>query len=150
MNRGKELTALIDLIYEAVLDNDLWPSVLIKLADAVGAAHVVMPSVDWRAKIFATIAPRDDPELIASYKEYWAFHDPLLARAKLRPVGQIGTLDSLMPREEFAATPVFKEWWRPAQYSLATAGTNLVAEDQFSAMVCISNAPGKDYLTEEQ
>jgi hypothetical protein len=25
---------LIDLIYEAVLDNDLWPSVLIKLAEA--------------------------------------------------------------------------------------------------------------------
>jgi hypothetical protein len=42
MSRGKELTALIDLIYEAVLDNDLWPSVLIKLADALGAAHVVL------------------------------------------------------------------------------------------------------------
>jgi DNA-binding CsgD family transcriptional regulator len=160
MSGGKELTALIDLVYEAVLDNDLWPSVLIKLADAVGAAHVVMPSVDWRAKIFATIAPRDDPELVASYKEYWAFRDPLFRRATFRPVGerratfrpvgQIYTLDSLMPREEFAATPVFKEWWRPAQYSLATAGTNLVAEDQFSALVCVSNAPGKDCLTDEQ
>ncbi|HEX3495078.1 MAG TPA: hypothetical protein VHT48_06880, partial [Methylocella sp.] len=160
MSGGKELTALIDLIYEAVLDNDLWPSVLIKLADAVGAAHVVMPSVDWRAKIFATIAPRDDPELIASYKEYWAFHDPLLARAKLRPVGErratfrpvgeIYTLDSLMPREEFAATPVFNEWYRPAGYSLATAGTSLVAEDQFSALVGVSNAPGKDSMTDKQ
>ena len=157
MSDGKVLSSLIDLIYEAVLDNDLWPSVLIKLADAVGAAHAVMPSVDWRAKIFATIAPRDDPELVASYKEYWAFRDPLFRRATLRPVGErvrpvgeIYTLDSLMPREEFAATPVFNEWWRPAQYSLATAGTNLVAEDQFSALVCISNAPDKDYLTEEQ
>jgi DNA-binding CsgD family transcriptional regulator len=160
MSDGKVLSSLIDLIYEAVLDNDLWPSVLIKLADAVGAAHVVMPSVDWRAKIFATIAPRDDPELIASYKEYWAFRDPLFRRATFRPVGErratfrpvgeIHTLDSLMPREEFAATPVFNEWWRPAEYSLATAGTNLVAEDQFSALICISNAPGKDSLTGEQ
>jgi hypothetical protein len=88
MSGGKELSALIDLIYEAVLDNDLWPSVLIKLADDVGAAHVVMPSVDWRAKIFATIAPRDDPDLVASYKEYWAFRDPLLWRATFRPVGE--------------------------------------------------------------
>jgi DNA-binding CsgD family transcriptional regulator len=160
MSDGKVLSSLIDLIYEATLDNDLWPSVLIKLADAVGAAHVVMPSVDWRAKIFATIAPRDDPELIASYKEYWAFRDPLFRRATFRPmgerratfrpVGEIYTLDSLMPREEFAATPVFNEWWRPAQYSLATAGTSLVAEDQFSALVCVSNAPGKDSLTGEQ
>jgi DNA-binding CsgD family transcriptional regulator len=160
MSGGKELGALIDLIYEAVLDNDLWPSVLSKLADAVGAAHVVMPSVDWRAKIFATVAPRDDPDLVASYKEYWAFRDPLFRRATFRPVGErrptfrpvgeVYTLDNLMPREEFAATPVFNEWWRPAQYSLATAGTNLVAEDQFSALVCISNAPDRDYLTEEQ
>jgi hypothetical protein len=149
MSGGKELSALIDLIYDAVLDNDLWPSVLVKLADAVGAAHVVMPSVDWRANIFATIAPRDDPDLVASYKEYWAFRDPVFRRATFRavgekratfrPVGEIYTLDSLMPREEFAATPVFNEWWRPSEYSLATAGTSLVAEDQFSALVCISN-----------
>jgi hypothetical protein len=150
MSGGTELSALIDLIYEAVLDSDLWPAVLIKLADAVGAAHVVMPSVDWRANIFATIAPRDDPDLVASYKEYWAFRDPVFGRATFRPVGEIYTLDSLMPREEFFATPVFNEWWRPAQYSLATAGTNLVVEDQFSALVCVSNAPGKDSLTEEQ
>jgi hypothetical protein len=100
MSGEKELSALIDLIYEAVLGNDLWLSVLIKLADAVGAAHVVMPSVDWRAKIFATIAPRDDPELVASYKEYWAFRDPLFRRATFRPVGEIYTLDSLIPRED--------------------------------------------------
>src|SRR3977135_2597156 len=62
MSDGKELSALIDLIYEAVLDNDLWPSVLIKLADTIGAAHASMPSVDWRANIFTPLAPRDDPE----------------------------------------------------------------------------------------
>jgi DNA-binding CsgD family transcriptional regulator len=150
MSGEKELSALIDLIYEAVLDNDLWPSVLIKLADAVGAARAIMPSVDWRANIFATIAPRDDPDLVASYKEYWVFRDPLLARAAIRPVGEVNILDSLMPRDEFAATPVFNEWWRPAQYSLATAGTSLVVEDRFSALVCVSNAPGKDSLTDEQ
>src|SRR4030088_1903407 len=130
MSGGKELTALIDLIYEAVLDNDLWPSVLIKLADAVGAAHVVMPSVDWRAKIFAPIARRDDPDLVASYKEYWVFRDPLFRRATFRPVGEIYTLDSLMPREEFFATPVFNEWWRPSEDSLATAGTHFVGRRQ--------------------
>ncbi|MGH6936449.1 MAG: helix-turn-helix transcriptional regulator [Methylocella sp.] len=150
MSDGKALSSLIDLIYEAVLDNDLWPSVLIKLADAVGAAHVVMPSVDQSANTFATIAPRLDPDLLASYKEYWAFRDPVLARTIFRPAGEIYTLDSLMPCEEFAATPVFNEWWRPAEFSLATAGTNLVVEDQFSALVCVSNTPGKDTLTGEQ
>ena len=130
MGRDTELIALINLIYEAALDSDLWPSVLVRLADAVGAAQVAMPSMDRRANIVATIAPRFDPGLLASWKEYWAFHDPVLARATFRPAGEIYTLDSLMPREEFAATPIFNEFWRPAQLSLAAAGANLRVEDQ--------------------
>jgi hypothetical protein len=145
-----ELIALIDLIYEAALDNDLWPGVVIKLADAMGTAQVAMPSMDLRANVVATIAPRCDPDLLTSWKEYWAFRDPVLARAMRRPAGELYTLDSLMPREEFAATPVFNELWLPAQYSLATMGANLVVEDQFSALICFSNPPGKDSLTAEQ
>ena len=150
MSRGIELIALIDLIYEAALDNDLWPGVLIKLADAVGAAQVAMPSMDWHANVVDTIAPRFDPDLLASWQEYWAFHDPTLPRAALHPAGEVYTLDRLMPREEFAATPVFNELWRPAQLSLAAAGANLLIEDQFSAMICFSNAPNGDSLTAQQ
>ena len=150
MSRDIELIALIDLIYEAALDNDLWPGVLIKLADAMGAAQVAMPSMDLRANVVATIAPRFDPDLLTSWKKYWAFRDPVLARAVRRPAGEIYTLDSLMPREEFAATPVFNELWRPAQFSLATLGANLLVEDQFTALICFSNAPGNDSLTAEQ
>jgi len=150
MGRDTELIALINLIYEAALDSDLWPSVLVRLADAVGAAQIAMHSMDRRANVVATIAPRFDPGLLASWREYWAFHDPALARATFRPAGEIYTLDSLMPREEFAATPIFNEFWRPAQLSLAAAGANLLVEDQFSAMICFSNAPGKDSLTAEQ
>ncbi|HUB63690.1 MAG TPA: helix-turn-helix transcriptional regulator [Methylocella sp.] len=150
MSRDLEIIALINLIYEAVLDSDLWPSVLIKLADALGAGQIAMPSMDWRANLIKTIAPRCDPDLLASWQDYWAFHDPTLVPASLRPEGQIYTLDSLMPREEFAATPVFNEFWRPAGISLSAAGANLVAEDQFSAMVFFSNPPGKESLTAEQ
>ena len=118
MNGGKELSALIDLIYEAVLDNDLWPSVLSKLADAVGAAHVVMPR-PWIG------VPRYSPPLRRATIPSWLprtknighstirfFGEPHSSRwgkgdPHLRPVGEIYTLDSLMPREESsAATPV--------------------------------------------
>jgi hypothetical protein len=54
-----------------------------------------------------------------------------------------------MPRKEFVATRFFNELWRPAGWGFATAGASLVAGDQFSALVSISNAPGKE-LTEEQ
>src|SRR6266511_2306294 len=122
MSGDDELIALINLIHEAVLDSDLWPEVLIKLADAMGAAQIAMPSFDQRANIFSTIAPRTDPDLLASYKEYWAFNEPVAPRAALLPVGKIYTIDSLMPREEFRRTPVFSEWWRPAGCGIAAIG----------------------------
>ena len=34
--------ALIDSIYEAVLDNDRWPSVLESIADAIGTVQVAV------------------------------------------------------------------------------------------------------------
>jgi len=60
MSGDKELIALIDLIYQAALDNDLWPGLLIKLADAMGASQVSMTSRDQRADIFTTLSPRTD------------------------------------------------------------------------------------------
>jgi DNA-binding CsgD family transcriptional regulator len=150
MGGEKDLVALIDAIYEAVFDNGLWPSVLIKIADVIGAAQVAMPSADRQAKIIETIAPRVDPDLCASFKEYWAFRDPVFGQAILRPPGKVYTLDHLTRRETFAASPVFNELWRAAGWGLAFAGSNLVAEAQFSAMICISNSPGSDFLTKGQ
>jgi hypothetical protein len=51
----EELIVLIDQIYEAALDGRLWPDVLIKLADAIGAAHVSITSRDRSANTFASI-----------------------------------------------------------------------------------------------
>ncbi len=148
MSRDNELITLINLIYEAALDSDFWPSVLMALADAVGAAQIAMVSVDRRANVVSTFAPRLDPDLLASWQKYWAF--PVLARASLRPTGEIYTLDSLVPREEFVATRFFNEFWRPAQFGLSAAGANLLVEDQFSALIFFSNAPDKEFLTTQQ
>ncbi len=148
MSRHKELITLINLIYEAALDSDFWPSVLMALADTVGAAQIAMLSMDRRANVVSTFAPRLDPDLLASWQKYWAF--PVLARASLRPTGEIYTLDSLMPREEFVATRFFDEFWRPAQLGLSAVGANLLVEDQFSALIFFSNAPDKEFLTTQQ
>jgi hypothetical protein len=56
------------------------------------------------------------------------------------PAGVIRSLDDLIPREAFAATPVFNEYWRPNGYGLAVIGANLVREAQFSALVCVFKA----------
>jgi PAS domain-containing protein len=150
MRSDKDLLVLIDLIYRSVLDAELWPTALIKLADAIGASQIGMPSFDWRANVFAMVAPRFDAEMVAIYENYWAFREPIAPRASLRPLGEIYVLDSLMPRAEFATTPVFNEFWQPTGCGLAAMGANLVCEDRFSALISVWNAPGNDTLATEQ
>lgn len=150
MSRDKELIALINLIYEAALDNAIWSSALIKFADILGAGQITLVSIDWRAQIATAVAPRCDPDLLASWQDYWVFQDPTQVPASLRPESEIYTLGSIMPEEEFAATPVFNEFWRKAELSLAAAGANLVVEDQFSAMLHFCNAPNGPSLSARQ
>jgi hypothetical protein len=147
MNEDCELVALIDLIYEAVLDSNLWPSVLIRLAGATGAAQVSMTSRDRQSGIFTTLSPRTDPDLLASYREYWRFHNPLWQRTTSWPAGEIYALDGLMPRVDFSATPVFNEWWRPSGRGLAAAGANLLVENQFSVLIVsfLGSKPSSSY-----
>jgi len=49
MTKEDDLQALIDLIYEAVLDDTLWPIALTRLADAMGTAQIGLLSLDRRA-----------------------------------------------------------------------------------------------------
>lgn len=146
MCQEDRLIEIIDFIYEAVLDPELWPSVLSKLADVMSATQVAMATLDQREQSFASIAPRTDPDWVASYRQYWAFHNPLWTETTSLPIGEIFTLDSLMARGDFAKTPIFNEWWAPAEYGFAMLGANLLVEKDLSALICVVNGPNKDEL----
>ncbi|HTV34641.1 MAG TPA: helix-turn-helix transcriptional regulator [Methylocella sp.] len=150
MQKDSGLDTLIDLIYEAALDSHLWPSVLIGLADRMGSAQVSMTSRNLQAGTFASLAPRTDPALIAAYRNYWRFHNPLWQKTTAWRAGEFYTLDELIPREEYAALPVYNEWWKPSGRGLAAGGANLVIEENFSVLAYMVNAPDVDALTERQ
>lgn len=150
MSLDDSVIDLIDTIGEAALDPELWPAVLARLADSIGAGQVAMASLDRRAQAFASIAPRTDPDDLAKYVAYWAFHNPLWVRSTRVPVGRTFSLDSLIPSDTFTKTAIFNEWWRPARWGLGLVGKNLVVEDHVTALICIDNGPGKDGLTDAQ
>jgi DNA-binding CsgD family transcriptional regulator len=150
MSEDSELIALIDLIYAAVLDADLWPTVLAKLADATGTMQAIIATMDRRTDTFASISRRAYPDLEASYKDYWAFRNPLWDNATALPPGEVFSLDTLMPRQDFAKTPVFNEWWKTADYGLEMLGANLPVADRVSSVICVVNARRSDALTSEQ
>jgi hypothetical protein len=122
MNGDSELVALVDLIYEAVLDSGLWPSVLVKLANATGAAQVSMtsrgPTSRYLHDALAAHRSRFGCVLQGILQQPY----PLWARTTSWPAGKIYTLGDLMPRRDFSATSVFNEWWRPSGRGLAAAG----------------------------
>ncbi|MDQ6704153.1 MAG: hypothetical protein M3Z96_14260 [Pseudomonadota bacterium] len=150
MSEDSELIALIDLIYAAALDGDLWPTVLAKLADATGALQAVIGTLDRRTDTYASISRRAVPDLQASYKNYWAFHNPIWTKSTVLPAGEVFTLDALMPRRDFAKTPIFNEWWKAADYGFEMLLANLPVEDSLSSLICVINAPGNDAPTREQ
>ncbi len=150
MTKEDELRAAIDLIYEAVLDDTLWPIALTRIANAMGTAQIGLLSLDRRARTYDSIAPRTDPVMDAIFKKYWAFHNPLWPRTISWPAGEVFLLDSLIPRKDFVATPFFNEWMRPAEFSIASMGANLHVGKEISTMFSVANAPGNDEITGEQ
>lgn len=150
MGMEDDLLASIDLIYEASFNGTLWPVVLIRLADTMKAAHIGLSARDFLAQSYESIAPRTDPFMTALYRQYWAFHNPVWRHAAAWPAGEVYLLENLISREDFAATPVYNEWFRPAKFGLATMSANLLIGDRVSAVFAIANAPGKDEITAEQ
>ncbi len=146
----QELIALVGALYEAPLDNNLWPRLLEQIADATGTAGAAIASADLEARIASIMAPRSDPEVVASWRDEWAFRDPFFLRAIGRPPGEPYTLDCIIPRQEFAATEVFNTVWRRANCSLATAAVNVIADDKFCVLIAISNPRGSDFITASQ
>ncbi|MGO8844466.1 MAG: hypothetical protein ACLQFI_03800, partial [Methylocella sp.] len=61
MGQEDDILTLIDLIYETAFDSTLWPVALTRLADTTGTAQVALASLDRRAHIYDSIAPRTDP-----------------------------------------------------------------------------------------
>ena len=89
MSGDDDLIALIDFIYAAVLDGDLWPTVLTKLADTTGTMQAIIATMDRRTNRFDSISRRTIAELDASYKNYWAFRNPLWAKIAALPTGAL-------------------------------------------------------------
>jgi hypothetical protein len=122
MSKEDNLSPAIDLIYEALLDDTLWPKALVRLADAMGAAQVGLLSWDRRARTYNSLAPRTDPVMDASFKSYWAFHNPLWPRTIMRPAGEAFLLESLVPRKDLTPTAFSMSGFAPLASGLRRSG----------------------------
>lgn len=104
-------------IYDASLDPGLWPEVLHQLSNFVGGPVSTLISHDVAARV-----PRfhfiwgDNPDYSRSYEETYARLNPILSSQMMVKVGEVWSVDSFMPMEEFRQTRFYLEWVKPQYY----------------------------------
>lgn len=140
---------VIDRIYEAAIDDELWPDALVALTEAIGGAQVMM-GVNDPAGERTVIAPRMDPEAVASYRDHWGRHDMLWRRTNRAPVGEILHAEDYAPRQELERTEFYNEWHRPLGIGAAGLGVNLFVENGLPAVCGIKRALGDDGFSADQ
>ncbi len=113
MRDDERLTRLIGHIYDAVLDDTLWPSALARIGEFVGgrAGGIVSKHSISKASIphyhFGV-----DPEYVQIYAKTHSRFDPV-STLPFFDVGQIVSIPDLVPYEEFLEGRFFLEWMRP-------------------------------------
>lgn len=150
MSQEDLLRDAINLIYEAVIDASLWPTALIRLADAIGVAQIGLCAFDHRTQRFDGLAPRIDPVLVASYQDYWAFRDPIWPRMAAQPAGVVVARNKLISPDDFKETAVYNEWFHPAKVGVAMIGANLGVDGQFFTTIFAGNEKDDAYLSGAQ
>jgi DNA-binding CsgD family transcriptional regulator len=121
---------LVDRIYEAAVLPELWPEVLVRLADYGGADAAVLFTSDLDSSRFVTTPNFAEP-MRAYIEEGWFTRTDRTKRllAK-RHAGFVTDLDVYTP-EEFKQEPVFREFFNPRGFGMGAASViNVPTGDQ--------------------
>jgi DNA-binding CsgD family transcriptional regulator/PAS domain-containing protein len=119
----EDLSVLIGDVYDAALDPGLWPPVLLRVCGFVGGAASGIfskDSVNQSGEMYHTWG--DDPEFTRLYFSKYVKFDPFTTAHFFFDVGDVISIDNIMPYDEYQETLVFKEWVKPQGYvDVATA-----------------------------
>lgn len=106
---------LIGAIYDAGLDPGLWPQVLDRLARSFGSCSVHL-SVDYFAMTPGhMISVGTDPAYAQRYGAFYASRNVIWQRATQRPLDEIMTDRTIMPKDELRRSEFFNDFLRPQQ-----------------------------------
>jgi DNA-binding CsgD family transcriptional regulator len=135
--RLHDLSEFVGLIYDTALDPDAHPIMLNRLADLLAAttgAH--FGSYNSRTSVTTNLSPRQDPQYIRSFSEYWGCRDIFWQRGANHPVGAVFMPETFTSRDEHCRTDIFNEWYRPQRIE-AMMRTNLLVKGPVSTVVTV-------------
>jgi DNA-binding CsgD family transcriptional regulator len=121
MVENEQLSSLIGAIYDASLDPGLWSDVLESIAGFVGgpASALVRHDVSAQSASFY-YSWGDDPHYTRLYLDKYLKLNPTLPSMQLMAVGQVHSISTLIPFDEFRKTRIYLEWAKPQGYGDAS------------------------------
>lgn len=134
---------LLDLIYDAATDQELWSSAVVKIADVTDSVGGFIFGVDNSAhQMLFSINGRLVEEAHTVYRERHIVN-PLSMFMNHAPVGKLVTSDEILPLTEFKRTAFFDEVFRPQDIAHA-AMVPLAAKQSFQVgfTLCRSGRTG--------
>ena len=112
-----KLLDIIGQIYDAALDQSLWPDALSKVADCFGAASCHFLIHDTITNTPIMHLARTDPMRISEYFEYYAQKNPWISPFLNLPSGSVTPDDRIFPREALRHTEFFNDHLRTRKVS---------------------------------
>jgi DNA-binding CsgD family transcriptional regulator/PAS domain-containing protein len=125
MARIANMPDIVDLLYAAALEPELWPEALHQLGQAVGAIGTVMLPVSEQGARRTLVSP-EMGEATAAYQDGWWRFDSRVARMQARRISRgVFTEADLFTAEELARDPFRQEFLR--QYGMGAFAAQVVA-----------------------
>jgi DNA-binding CsgD family transcriptional regulator len=114
MLEAEELSWLIASVYDAALDQELWPGVLQQTCRHFNCMMASLASYD----LLNSSANMDktwgyDPQYLRSYLDHYVKINPMIPASMRTSVGDVLTISQLMPYEEWLACTAYREWAKP-------------------------------------
>ncbi|MGB8399825.1 helix-turn-helix transcriptional regulator [Bradyrhizobium sp.] len=111
---NQKLSDLIGDIYDAALDQSLWPGVIARAADFVGGVGAALFSKDAAGQLGDVhYDVGTDPYYKQLYFEKYIALDPATTGQFFAEIGEPCATADLMPYAEFTETRFYREWVRP-------------------------------------
>jgi len=135
------LSRLVQDIYDATLDQDLWSTTLSRTASFVGASAAAVHAkfaAGRAAQIFNCWGTDDD--WVRRYTDEYVRFDPSTSRQFFAAVEQPISIVDMMPYDEYLDTRFYREWAQPQAYVDAMSAVLHKSGADLSVLVLLRDA----------
>lgn len=118
---------VVGQIYEAAINAEEWPELLIQIADFCGGANAALVSADPDINYSSVITPRADPDCVTAYNQHWWRHDPISVLAANASPGKFVSVADI-DHDAYFSSAFYNEFRRFTGYGNYGLTTTLFRE----------------------